>query len=335
MLELFSYPITILLCALLLDRVLGEPTRWHPLVTFGAWVDCCKTWFTHPKLHNKIIGNAIINNIRTQQNIEAKSMRFLGVLAWLLAVSPVLIVVSVLWSVLPTIATHLFSISILYFCIGWQSLREHGLAIITPLAAGNIVQAREAVARIVSRDTGSLDENAIAKAGIESVLENGSDAIFAPIFWFLVLGIPGVLLYRLANTLDAMWGYKNEEFLYFGWWAARFDDALNYVPAKLVILSYGICGNFIRAINSAKRPSARWKSPNAGPVMAAGAGALEITLGGKAIYFGQEEMRPVLGYLSKNEQEKILKVSDLKRAINLVDRSVFLWCGILVCCAFY
>ncbi|MGR0279387.1 adenosylcobinamide-phosphate synthase CbiB [Marinomonas dokdonensis] len=301
----------ILILALLIDRLCGEPKSWHPLIFFGRWVDLCRQYCQLSLTEN------------------SARQRWAGVLAWGLAVVPAVWLLAYVCAVLPTWLENLLSVLVLYFAIGWQSLREHGLAIAkplnaTPLESADLDEARLAVSRIVSRDTQSLSADEVAKAGIESVLENGSDAIFAPIFWFLMLGAPGVLLYRLANTLDAMWGYKNENFLYFGWFAARFDDVLNYLPARLVVYSYGACGHWRTALASARRPSARWKSPNAGPVMAAGAGALGVELGGDAIYFGKTESRPTLGEGVKPQPKHLLE------AISLVDKSVYLW-GLVIC----
>ena len=314
--EVFSSTSLILVAALVLDRLLGEPKSWHPLIWFGRWVDLCRQYTQSP----------LDENTQTQ--------RLSGVQAWLLAVVPWLIFLLVLFWLLPNWLDHVLSVIVLYFAIGWQSLREHALAIYQPLSTTPITtekldEARLAVSHIVSRDTKSLDESDVAKAGIESVLENGSDAIFAPIFWFLILGAPGVLLYRLANTLDAMWGYKTAELLHFGWFAARFDDVLNYVPARLVIYSYAACGYWHKAIRSSRRESARWKSPNAGPVMAAGAGALGILLGGEAQYFGKTETRPVLGDEESDDNMKP-EPKHLNEAILLVDKSVYLW-GLVIC----
>lgn len=307
----FSSTALILLAALLLDRILGEPKSWHPLVWFGRWVDWCR------------------QRIQLPLEYDARQQKTAGVVAWLMSVVPwVILLLTLLW-LLPSGLDYAFSVLVLYFTIGWQSLREHGLAIFAPLSTlpvsnEQLEEARTAVSHIVSRDTHELDESNIAKAGIESILENGSDAIFAPIFWFVLLGVPGALLYRLANTLDAMWGYKTDELLHFGWFSARFDDVLNYLPARLVIYSYAACGHWHRALRSAKQPSARWKSPNAGPVMAAGAGAIGVELGGEAPYFGQIETRPTLG-----EGEKPLP-KHLNEAIVLVDKSVYLW-GLVIC----
>ncbi|REG79518.1 adenosylcobinamide-phosphate synthase CbiB [Marinomonas pollencensis] len=304
--EFLGSTAVMLVAALLLDRLLGEPKSWHPLIWFGRWVDYCR------------------RTLQLPLSADVFNQRLLGVAAWCAAVLPCLFVLLLCYWLLPDWLDSLLSVLILYFSIGWQSLREHALAIATPLSLGHLDEARVAVSRIVSRDTHDLSESQVAKAGIESILENGSDAIFAPIFWFLIFGAPGALVYRLANTLDAMWGYKTAEFLSFGWFAARFDDVLNYLPARLVVYTYAICGQWAPALRSAGKAEVRWKSPNAGPVMAAGAGALGVQLGGEAPYFGKVESRPVLG-----EGEAPTPVH-LEKAIWLVDKSVYLW-GLLIC----
>ncbi|WP_242603206.1 adenosylcobinamide-phosphate synthase CbiB [Marinomonas sp. MED121] len=301
MTETFFASTIILLLALIMDRVLGEPKSWHPLITFGRWVDQCQAWCQLPL------------------SWSAFSQRLFGVFAWLLAVVPLLLLWELLESLLPTLILNALAVVIVYFSIGWQSLREHGLAIANPLLKGDLIQARIAVSYIVSRDTDSLNEEQVAKAGIESVLENGSDAVFAPIFWFLILGVPGAILYRLANTLDAMWGYKTNKWLHFGWCAARVDDVLNYLPAKLVVFSYALCGQYSNAMQAARAPEASWKSPNAGPVMAAGAASLGLAVGGEAVYFGKTESRPVLG------KGEVPQAKDLVRSITLVDKTLYLW----------
>lgn len=243
------------LIALLLDYLLQEPKRFHPLVGFGN------------------LAIAIEQRLNRSNDSEAKQKR-LGMLAWLIAVLPITLIAllldrwllggSVLWlsaswagsssiassSIASPILSILAGGIALYLAIGWQSLLSHALAIAKPLHEGDLDSARSAVGMIVSRDTSELDEQAVASAATESVLENGADAIFAAIFWFCVLGIPGVVLYRLSNTLDAMWGYKNERFLHFGWCAARIDDLLNFIPARLTALSYALVGKTRIAIES-------------------------------------------------------------------------------------
>ncbi len=199
--------------------------------------------------------------------------------------------------------------------------------IATPLINGDLVKARLSVSMIVSRDTSSLDEKGIATAATESVLENGGDAIFSALFWFLIFGVPGVVMYRLSNTLDAMWGYKSARLLHFGWCAARIDDVLNFIPARLTALSYALVGNTKLAIQCWRRQGLNWKSPNAGPVMAAGAGALNVSLGGAAQYHSQMQHRPDLGpsdILAKQATGK-----SIVNACRLVNRAILIWIGAL------
>jgi len=215
---------------------------------------------------------------------------------------------------------------ILYVAIGWQSLLQHAMNIARPLQKNDMNGARAAVSMIVSRDAQNLDEAGIAKAATESVLENGADAIFSAVFWFVVAGIPGVVLYRLSNTLDAMWGYKNTRFLHFGWCAARMDDVLNFIPARLTALSYALVGHTKIALQCWRLQGMNWKSPNAGPVMAAGAGALNVSLGGAAQYHSQLQYRPGLGPEKSHEP---VTAGSIVKACGLVNRALVLWLIVL------
>jgi adenosylcobinamide-phosphate synthase len=207
----------------------------------------------------------------------------------------------------------------LYAAIGLRSLGEHAEPVALALRDGDLPEARKRVGYMVSRETAELDDSAVAKAATESVLENGSDAVFAALFWFAVAGAPGVVLYRLSNTLDAMWGYRNPRFERFGWAAAKIDDALNYIPARLVALTYALLGNTRLALRSWRRQAPQWDSPNAGPVMAAGAGALGVALGGNAVYHGELHERPQLG------EGPAPGARDIWRALALVRQGVLLW----------
>ena len=278
------------LAAVLLDRLFGEVRRFHPLVGFGNLA-------------------AAIERRLNRQTIAG------GVLGWGLAVLPWV----ALALALRPLAPFAVDVVLLYFCLGAQSLREHAEAIVQPLQQGDLAKARQRVGWIVSRDTSALDESGVAKAGVESVLENGNDAIFATLFWFALLGGPGALLFRLANTLDAMWGYRTTRYNLYGRFAARFDDALNWLPARLTALSYALLGQTRPALDCWRTQAPGWDSPNAGPVMAAGAGSLGVQCGGGGIYPGPEENRPPLGY------GRAPVAADLSRAIALIQKTLWLW----------
>lgn len=239
-----------------LDAVLGEPRRAHPLVAFGRLADRLEQRF----------------------NPAGGGWRSHGVTAWCLAVLPLTLLTWLLVQISGLgWAVEIFA---LYFALGLRSLYEHAQPVARALRLGDLPLARERVGWMVSRNTAELDATGVARAGTESVLENGSDAVFAALFWFVVAGAPGVVLYRLSNTLDAMWGYRNERFERFGWAAAKIDDVLNYVPARLVALTYALLGRTWLALRCWRRQAPLWDSPNAGPVMAAGAGSLGVSLGG-------------------------------------------------------
>lgn len=291
MLHLLSLPIS-----LLIDRLLGEPKRFHPLIGYGVLVDKIEALLNH--------GSEKISK---------------GAIAWLLAVVPITLLV---WLIDQLVGGWWMSILCGWLAIGWQSLRQHGGWVEQALTAGNLTEARSKLSWIVSRDTSELDPSAISRGGIESVLENGSDAIFAPLFWLAVGGAPAVVLYRLCNTLDAMWGYRNDRYEQFGKFSARVDDLLNIIPARLTAITYGLAGDFKGAMRAWRAQAGQWYSPNAGVVMAAGAGALGLSLGGNAIYHGQLKSRPTLGNGRPPE------APDLSRALTLIDRSVYIWAGI-------
>ncbi len=291
-----------LVLGVLLDAALGEPRRWHPLVGFGAYAK----WI----------------EARSNRAQPAALARLLGVASWLLAVLPWLALALLLKAWLAE-AAWLLDALLLYFALGARSLGEHARAVAAPLLAGDLVAARAALSRIVSRDTRRLDAAQVAGATVESVLENGNDAIFGTLFWFALLGGPGALLFRLANTLDAMWGYRTPRLLYFGWAAARIDDLLNLLPARLTALSYALGGEFRQALRCWRAQAPAWDSPNAGPVMASGAGALGLALGGPAIYHGALEERPPLGCGASPQ------AADIARALRLVRAALWLWCGLI------
>ncbi|WPO98955.1 adenosylcobinamide-phosphate synthase CbiB [Pseudomonas sp. HR96] len=284
-----------------LDALFGEPRRGHPLVAFGR----------------------LANRLEQRFNSAGAGWRSHGVSAWVLAVLP-LTALATLLSWLPMVG-WLVDVAALYCALGMRSLGEHVTPVAQALRTGDLEQARKRVGYLVSRETAELDANAVARAATESVLENGSDAVFAALFWFVLFGAPGVVLYRLSNTLDAMWGYRNERFERFGWAAARIDDVLNYLPARLVALTYALLGSTRLALRCWRQQAPQWDSPNAGPVMAAGAGALEVQLGGPAVYHGELHQRPELG------EGRPADADAIEAGWQLVQRGLWLW--LLIICA--
>lgn len=289
---------------LLADRVFGEVRRFHPLVGFGRWAGWVERGCR-----------------RAFHGAGGAGTRLAGMLAWALAVLPW--VAAALWlrGVHPQ-AHWAVDVGLLYLALGGRSLAGHAHAIAVPLAAGDLDAARVRVGWIVSRDTSALDAEGVARAATESVLENGNDAVFGALFWFMAAGGAGALLFRLANTLDAMWGYRTPRYLRFGWAAARIDDVLNFLPARLTALTYAVLGRTRRALACWRSQAPAWDSPNAGPVMAAGAGALGVRLGGAAIYHGREEMRPLLG------EGRAPDVAGIHDALALVRRGAWLWLAV-------
>ncbi|WP_126447163.1 adenosylcobinamide-phosphate synthase CbiB [Sulfuricystis multivorans] len=290
----FLTPLLVALAALLLDRLFGEPRRFHPLVGFGRLAERAEHIFRRGSP-----GHPLGNRLR-------------GLIAWSILVLPPVLLAAVL-------AHPLVDLLLLTFALGARSLAEHGDAVAAPLAAGDLSAARQAVGQIVTRETALLDETGVAKAAVESVLENGHDAVFGALFWFFIAGGAGALLFRLANTLDAMWGYKDERRRYFGWAAARLDDLLGLIPARLTALTYAALGETRTALACWRQQARHWPSPNAGPVMAAGLGALKIGAGGTARYAGRDETRPALGC------GPAPRAADIRRALALVSRGIGLW----------
>lgn len=286
--------------AVALDHWLGEPRRWHPLVGFGRLATGLSQRLNSPQLQPKA------------------SQRLVGLFAWMLAVLPISYVAYLLTQSHFGWLVHGY---LLYFALGHKSLRQHALSVYSALKNNDLPQAKLAASYMVSRDKEAIEP---VSSTLESVLENGNDGVFAALFWFLIAGGPGALLYRLANTLDAMWGYKTSQYYYFGWAAARLDDLLNYMPARLTALTYALLGNTKKALHAWRTQARHWDSPNAGPVMSAGAGALDVALGGRARYHGIWHERPALG---TNIPPTL---QDIPRALRLVSTGLYAWLVIAV-----
>jgi adenosylcobinamide-phosphate synthase len=252
----------ILLLALLLDAALGEP-KW--------------LWQRLP--HPAVLMGRLVAFLDRHLN-RGRGRRAKGLLATVLLVFAGLAIGALLGRLGPLVELLVAAI-----LLAQRSLVDHVAEVARGLRL-SLTQGRRAVALIVSRDTGEMDQSAVARSAIESAAENLSDGVIAPAFWFLLLGLPGLVTYKLINTADSMVGYRNERYAQFGTAAARLDDLLNLLPARLtallIALTHGALGQW-RAIAADAR---RHKSPNAGWPEAATARALGVALAGPRAYDG-------------------------------------------------
>lgn len=271
-----------LLAACGLDLCLGDPRRMpHPVVAIGRLITFLEN-FLDQRLTDRRLGGLLL----TALTLLATAAAAAACLALLGQVSPLLGLLAGVW--------------LAYTCLALRSLHQQSATVVAALAAGQLDEARRRLSMIVGRDTTHLDEEQILRACIETVAENTADGVVAPLF-YLALGGPVLgLVYKAVNTLDSMVGYRNERYREFGWAAARLDDLANWLPARLTGLLMALAAvplgfNARRAWNTIWRDAGRHASPNAGFPEAAAAGALEIQLGGSAVYFGQPVEKATLG----------------------------------------
>ena len=259
----------LLAIALALDAVFGEP-EWlwsrvmHPIVAIGkiiGWLDWRLNRLTDPPGQRRIAG------IMTAVMIVAGSV-MTGLLIEALPVADVLVALGA-----AILLSH-------------RSLMKHVSDVATGLERG-LPEGRDAVGRIVGRNPNSLDEAGVARAAIESGAENFSDGVVAPAFWFVIGGLPGLIAYKAVNTADSMIGHRNAKYVDFGWAAARLDDAMNFVPARLTAALFALADFRVRGLKAAWRDARGHRSPNAGWPEASAAAILGLALAGPRTYAGQ------------------------------------------------
>jgi adenosylcobinamide-phosphate synthase len=266
--------------ALLLDTFFGDPKSVyaripHPVVLIGNLIGLIEKTLNRPTLASFF-----------RRDLGCLTIVFLAVGAGFLGIMISNALAGEIWGAI----VQAFLISIL---LAGKSLAEHIAAVRDGLLKGGLEDGRIAVAAVVGRDPSSLDEAGVARAGIESLAENFSDGVVAPVFWALVFGLPGILVYKTINTADSMIGYKTDRYRQFGWAAARLDDLLNLVPARisglLIVIASLACraGSAKDGIHSIVKDAGRHRSPNAGYPEAAMAGVLGLKLAGPRRY-GEE-----------------------------------------------
>lgn len=282
------------------DRLLGDPRRLHPVAGFGQLAAAVERRTYADRrgagvLHvGVLVGGAGALGLAAQGAARRRG-----------PAAEALLVGVCTWAVL-----------------GGRSLEREALAVHDHLAADDLPAARQRVTHLVGRDPSVLDGAGVARATVESVAENTSDAVVAPLVAGAVAGVPGLLVYRAANTLDAMVGHRTPRLERFGWAAARFDDLLNLVPARLsaaaaVVLAPLVGGRPSSAARAWTRDARHHPSPNAGPVEAAFAGALGVQLGGVNVYAGRTEDRHTLGDGRPVRPDDVARATRLARAVDV------------------
>ncbi|MHB0927560.1 MAG: adenosylcobinamide-phosphate synthase CbiB [Candidatus Nanopelagicales bacterium] len=276
----------------LADAIIGDPRKWHPVAGFGRLAAFVERRVFKPTRMRGVLAELLLVGGATM-------------LGWGLSRAG-----GAIGLVLVTAAT--------WAVLGGCSLRMEARAMATLLDAGDLPGARLRIRNLVGRDPANLDAQELARACIESVAENGADAVVGPLFWGALLGLPGLFLYRATNTLDAMFGHRTTRLLEFGWVAARFDDLLNWIPARLTVaitaLATGSRKGLLRVFTTVRRDAPAHPSPNAGPVEAAFAAALDRQLGGRNVYAGELEERGLLG------SGPPVQVTDIPNAVRLQRR---------------
>ncbi|MFI0740459.1 cobalamin biosynthesis protein [Streptomyces sp. NPDC021100] len=287
----------------LADLVAADPRRGHPVAAFGRAAHAVerRLWADHRgrgALHTAVCAGGAV----AAATLLARAARRVNQ-------ADIALTAAATWAVL-----------------GGTSLGREARAIGGALAAGDLDVARERLPHLCGRDPQSLDAQQIARAVVESVAENTSDAVVGALVWGAFAGVPGLVGFRAVNTLDAMVGHKSPRYRRFGWASARLDDVVGWPGARLTAaLAVAAGPDPRRALRVVRRDAARHPSPNAGPVEAAFAGALGVRLGGTLAYAGRVEHRPVLG-----AELRPVAAADIERAVRLSRRVSLLALGVAV-----
>ena len=296
----------VLLPAWLMDRLLGDPVSLpHPVIWFGKMIT-----FWEKRL-----------------NRGACRLWKGGIMSVLL----ILFVYSVTWgieqglSLLGTPAVVGFDIICIFFCLAGTTLIKE-VRMVFEAVDRSLEEGRTQVARIVGRDTSELSAQEVRTAALETLAENLSDGVIAPLFWYLLLGVPGMMAYKMVNTLDSMIGYHNDRYLLFGRVAARIDDVANYIPARLTAFLMVLASGRLKLLSFVKRYGSEHASPNSGYPEAALAGILNCRFGGPHNYFGQLFVKPYIGV-----NERLLNTADMRIGIAINRRAEEMMIVLTVC----
>lgn len=281
-----------LLTGWLLDLFLGDPQRLpHPVVGFGRVIS---------------FGEKHLN--RGNDRLLKGGLLAVGLIVAVYLLTVLLLRLTLF---LPFYVTIVVQALLIFFCLsGTTLIRE--VRMVFQAVDRSREEGRKQVARIVGRDTSELSAQEVRTAALETLAENLSDGVIAPLFWYVVLGVPGMLAYKMVNTLDSMIGYKNERYVKFGRVAARLDDAANYIPARLTAFLMVVAGGRLSLLKFVRRYGNQHASPNSGYPEAALAGLLDCRFGGPHNYFGERVWKPFIG-----STERMLTTEDMKTAVRI------------------
>jgi len=309
-----------LLAAIIIDLCIGDP-RWptHPVIQIGQWIGWFESFLRGKSGQPGTPAADRMRGIVLTTATLALSMGMMWLLLWVAqCIHPWLGYAVNTWFISTTLAI--------------KGLKDAAVRVVRPLEQGDLEQARTYVGYIVGRTTSGLDESEITRATVETVAENTVDAVISPLFYALLGAAPLAMLYRAANTLDSMVGYKNDKYLYFGWASARWDDVMNWLPARLTgLLLIGAAAlqpgsSASRTLRSVLRFARLHPSPNSGIPEAAVAGALGIELGGVNVYHGRTSERARMGWPLRERRRE-----DIRSTVRLLYTVSFIVAGGLAC----
>lgn len=288
------------------DLILGDPPYLpHPIVGFGKIISWGEKELNKGKY--KILKGALFSIVL----IVCVFLVTHSLLQWTSYINPCI--------------TIFLSTIIVFYCLAGKTLINEVRQVFVALDS-SVEKGREQVARIVGRNTSELSPQQIRAAALETLSENLSDGVIAPLFWFMLLGIPGMFAYKMINTLDSMIGYKNDKYKDFGCLAARIDDVANYIPARLTAFLMILVSGRINLFAFVQKYSNQHLSPNSGYPEAALAGILDCRFGGTYTYSGKVVVKPYIG-----EHDKLLDSGDMEMAILINKRTEFLMILVVIC----
>ena len=293
------------ICGFVLDLILGDPellTPVHPVVLMGHCITALETWL-----------RTLLPKSPRGERLGGILLAMILPLGTLVSCGLVLMLLNRLWPPLAFLLECIWS----WQALAGKNLKDEAMRVTRALKDGTMGDARAAVSRIVGRDTEALDRSGVTRAAVETVAENFSDGVAAPMLYMFLGGAPLALSYKAVNTMDSMVGYRNERYLRFGRAAARLDDAANYLPSRLaaliLIAAAGICGEDRKAAAEIwKRDRRKHASPNSGQCEAVMAGALGLRLCGPASYFGKTVDKPYIG-----DARREAEAEDIRRACRM------------------